>query len=117
MSHEIRTPIAAILGYADLLLDPTRLGQPPGVNDLQAIRRNGRHLLAVINDVLDLSKVEAGGHGRRADPRRPGPPGRRRRVHHPPARPSSGGLHLRLPLRHARPPGSAWPTRSGSGRS
>ncbi len=60
MSHEIRTPMAAILGYADLMLDPTR---PRGAwrNDLQSIRRNGQHLLQVINDVLDLSKIEAGG--------------------------------------------------------
>jgi PAS domain S-box-containing protein len=60
MSHEIRTPMAAILGYADLMLDPNR---PPGAwrNDLQSIRRNGQHLLQVINDVLDLSKIEAGG--------------------------------------------------------
>ena len=60
MSHEIRTPMAAILGYADLMLDPTR---PAGAwrNDLQSIRRNGQHLLEIINDVLDLSKIEAGG--------------------------------------------------------
>ena len=60
MSHEIRTPIAAIIGYADLLLDPTRPAASR-TNDLQSIRRNGRHLLGIINDVLDLSKVEAGG--------------------------------------------------------
>jgi PAS domain S-box-containing protein len=60
MSHEIRTPMAAILGYADLMLDPTR---PQRVRqaDIQSIRRNGQHLLQVINDVLDLSKIEAGG--------------------------------------------------------
>jgi signal transduction histidine kinase/DNA-binding response OmpR family regulator len=60
MSHEIRTPIAAILGYSDLMLDPAR-GASAHLNDLQAIRRNGQHLLEVINDVLDLSKIEAGG--------------------------------------------------------
>ena len=60
MSHEIRTPMAAILGYADLMLDPTR-PRAAWRNDLQAIRRNGQHLLQVINDVLDLSKIEAGG--------------------------------------------------------
>jgi PAS domain S-box-containing protein len=60
MSHEIRTPMAAILGYADLMLDPTR-DLRSRQNDLQSIRRNGQHLLEVINDVLDLSKIEAGG--------------------------------------------------------
>ena len=60
MSHEIRTPIAAIIGYADLLLDPKRTNEAR-LNDVQSIRRNGRHLLAVINDVLDLSKIDAGG--------------------------------------------------------
>ena len=60
MSHEIRTPMAAILGYADLMLDPTRAAAAWRA-DLQSIRRNGQHLLEVINDVLDLSKIEAGG--------------------------------------------------------
>jgi PAS domain S-box-containing protein len=60
MSHEIRTPMAAILGYADLLLDPTR-PHAAWRGDLQSIRRNSQHLLQVINDVLDLSKIEAGG--------------------------------------------------------
>ncbi len=59
MSHEIRTPMNAIVGYSDLLLEP---GQ--NVSDqqdaLQIIRRNSKHLLELINDVLDISKIEAG---------------------------------------------------------
>jgi signal transduction histidine kinase/DNA-binding NarL/FixJ family response regulator len=59
MSHEIRTPMTAILGYADLLLTPE---QSPSqrLNHVNIIRRNGGHLLSIINDVLDLSKIEAG---------------------------------------------------------
>jgi PAS domain S-box-containing protein len=59
MSHEVRTPMAAVLGFGDMLLDP-RL--PPVDRDraLQGIRSNGAHLLQIIDDILDLSKIEAG---------------------------------------------------------
>jgi signal transduction histidine kinase len=59
VSHEIRTPMTAILGHADLLLDPT-LCAADKVNSIHSVQRNGRHLLELINDILDLSKIESG---------------------------------------------------------
>jgi signal transduction histidine kinase len=61
MSHELRTPLNAIIGYTDLILDniygeaPDRMRQV-----IERVQTNGRHLLGLINDVLDLTKIEAG---------------------------------------------------------
>ena len=61
MSHELRTPMNAILGFTELILDETYGALAPSLKDpLVDIQTNGRHLLRLINDVLDLSKIEAG---------------------------------------------------------
>ncbi len=61
MSHELRTPLNAIIGYAELIEEEaTDNGDDGYLNDLKKIQTQGRHLLALINDILDLSKVEAG---------------------------------------------------------
>lgn len=59
MSHEIRTPLGAVLGFADLIVDPQ---VPPAekAHFVAAIKRNGELLSSIINDILDLSKIEAG---------------------------------------------------------
>ena len=61
MSHELRTPLNAILGYSEMLEeDAADLGYDNFIPDLQKIRTAGRHLLDLINNVLDISKIEAG---------------------------------------------------------
>ena len=59
MSHELRTPMNAILGYSKLMQRDTTL-QPEQHRNLDTINRSGEHLLALINDVLEISKIEAG---------------------------------------------------------
>ena len=61
MSHELRTPLNAILGYSELLIEDANDQEQTGfIPDLEKIRTAGEHLLLLINDVLDLSKIEAG---------------------------------------------------------
>jgi signal transduction histidine kinase/CheY-like chemotaxis protein len=61
MSHELRTPLNAIIGYSEILEEEmTDSGSQDNVRDLKRIQGAGKHLLSLINDVLDLSKIEAG---------------------------------------------------------
>ena len=61
MSHELRTPLNAIIGYSELLQElAEEEGKPDFIADLQKIHSSAKHLLALINDILDLSKIEAG---------------------------------------------------------
>jgi PAS domain S-box-containing protein len=61
MSHELRTPLNAVIGYSELLREEAEdLGQESFLPDLEKIHAAGKHLLALINDILDLSKIEAG---------------------------------------------------------
>jgi len=61
MSHELRTPMNAILGYSEMLMEEAEdVGQDDFIPDLQKINQAGNHLLALINDVLDLAKIESG---------------------------------------------------------
>ena len=64
MSHELRTPLNAIIGYSEMLEEESReSGKAENVQDLKKIQAAGKHLLSLINDVLDLSKIEAGKMG------------------------------------------------------
>jgi signal transduction histidine kinase/CheY-like chemotaxis protein len=67
MSHELRTPLNAILGFAHLLAKAPNLS-PEQRHDLQTIHTSGQHLLHLINDILDLAKIEAGRLGLRPTP-------------------------------------------------
>ena len=58
MSHEIRTPLTVIIGFSDALLDPSHT-ETKRIEFINAISRSGRHLLGIINDILDMSKIEA----------------------------------------------------------
>merc|ERR1711965_253893 len=61
MSHELRTPLNAVLGYSEMLQEECEdMGYDDLLPDIERINTSGRHLLALINDVLDLSKIEAG---------------------------------------------------------
>jgi signal transduction histidine kinase len=61
MSHELRTPLNSILGFADVMLEALDGPLTPNMSaDLQLIQKNGQHLLHLINDVLDMAKIEAG---------------------------------------------------------
>jgi signal transduction histidine kinase len=60
MSHELRTPLNAIIGYCELLQEEAELKQPDFLPDLERIRVSGLHQLSLVNDILDLSRIEAG---------------------------------------------------------
>lgn len=61
MSHELRTPLNAIIGYSEMLMEEaTESKMEDGLKDLKRIHSSGKHLLGLINDILDISKIEAG---------------------------------------------------------
>ncbi|WP_353569828.1 DAHL domain-containing protein [Candidatus Albibeggiatoa sp. nov. BB20] len=61
MSHELRTPLNAVIGYSEMLEEEAEdLGAQACINDLRKIQHSGKHLLSMVNDVLDISKIETG---------------------------------------------------------
>src|SRR5262245_34149032 len=61
MSHELRTPLNAIIGYSEMLQEEAEeVGEEAFIPDLQKVNAAGKHLLGLINEILDLSKIEAG---------------------------------------------------------
>jgi signal transduction histidine kinase/ActR/RegA family two-component response regulator len=61
MSHELRTPLNAVIGYSEILLEDAELdGRGEQISDLQKISAAGKHLLSMVNNILDISKIEAG---------------------------------------------------------
>ena len=60
MSHELRTPLNAIIGYCELLIETTNINDQETLNDLEKIHTSGKHLLNLIDNILDLSKIESG---------------------------------------------------------
>lgn len=61
MSHELRTPLNAIIGYSEMMIEESEeAGAQLNIDDLEKIHSSGRHLLTLINDILDLTKIEAG---------------------------------------------------------
>ena len=72
MSHELRTPLNAIIGYSEMMLEDAEDAEDEGakerIGDLRKIHRSGRHLLGLINDILDISKIEAGKTELKFDP-------------------------------------------------
>jgi signal transduction histidine kinase/CheY-like chemotaxis protein len=61
MSHELRTPLNAVIGYSEIMLEDAEIdGRGEQIADLQKISAAGKHLLSMVNDILDISKIEAG---------------------------------------------------------
>jgi signal transduction histidine kinase len=60
MSHELRTPLNAIIGYSEMLMEEAKEDQPAYLPDLERIHSAGVHQLSLVNDILDLSRIEAG---------------------------------------------------------